>query len=297
MRRVILDRLESAELSEDLWDLESTLDFVIGILQKDIEWLDAQDNLEGLTPKWADSRFTSLEASFQKETDYVFDDIPRNSAIDLKIAEIARKLLFKAVVSEDDARLAFTGYGEKEIYPSHIWVDFKGVVADKPRYVQSSEAVDKDSDCWLRSHAQSEAIHTYIRGYHVSFLENAKENLRENSEKLIDTLRSKLDVSLFNEIEQDIYDNRNLSVENIRAAFVKNSENRFVDPFTATLSGLPSTSLGKMAESLIQLQILRQSSQAIQDTVGGAVDVAVITLGNGFEWYRHKNLEDLWKGI
>ena len=52
-----------------------------------------------------------------------------------------------------------------------------------------------------------------------------------------------------------------------------------------------------MAENLIELQILRQSSQAIQDTVGGPVDVAVITLEKGFQWFRHKTLEDLWGNL
>ena len=52
-----------------------------------------------------------------------------------------------------------------------------------------------------------------------------------------------------------------------------------------------------MAENLIELQILRQSSQAIQDTVGGAVDVAVITLEKGFQWFKHKTLDDLWGNL
>jgi hypothetical protein len=52
-----------------------------------------------------------------------------------------------------------------------------------------------------------------------------------------------------------------------------------------------------MAESLIELQILRQSSQAVQDTVGGPVDVAVVTRERGVEWFRHKTVDDLWRSI
>ena len=297
VRRIILERLGSADIGSDLWEEDSTLDFVIHILNEDLTWLDSQDDLSGLNEEWAKSRFSSLRDPFQKAIDYVFDDIPRSQAIDEKILEIAQKLLYKAIVSDDDARLAFTGYGEKEIYPSHVWLDFKGVIADRPRFRHSSEKVDKDNDSWLRTHAQSEAIHTYIRGYHQSFLEEGKENLRENAEALLNNIRSKLSTELFLEVEAEIFASRTESIENLSSSFVRNSKNRFVDPFTSTLSGLPSASLGKMAESLIDLQILRQSSQAIQDTVGGEVDVAVITLGNGFQWYRHKTLDDLWKGV
>ena len=297
VRRVILERLRSADIGSELWQEDSTLEFVLHILEEDLAWIESQDDLIGLSQGWAESRFTSLKDPFQKAIDYVFDDIPRSQAIDEKILEIAQKLLYKAINSDNDARLAFTGYGEKEIYPSHVWLDFKGVIADRPRFIQSSEKVDTDKDCFLRTHAQDEAIHTYIRGYHFSYLEKGKENLRENAEALLDGIRNKLSLELFLQVEAEVFAIRNESIENLGSSFVKNSDDRFVHPFVSTLSGLPSASLGKMAESLIELQILRQSSQAIQDTVGGVVDVAVITLGNGFQWYRHKTLDDLWKGV
>lgn len=99
------------------------------------------------------------------------------------------------------------------------------------------------------------------------------------------------------EIENELAEIKDQAIEELEKSFEDNSYNRFVKPFTGTLAGLPSTSLAKMAESLIELQILRQSSQAIQDTVGGPVDVAVITLENGFTWFRHKTIDQMWKTV
>jgi hypothetical protein len=42
---------------------------------------------------------------------------------------------------------------------------------------------------------------------------------------------------------------------------------------------------------------LRQSTQAVQDTVGGAIDVAVVTRDLGIQWFKHKTIDDLWRKI
>jgi hypothetical protein len=298
VRRAILNDLEEAEIDSDSWGLESTLAKVNQLLESDVEYLDGLADLEGLNSKWAESRFQTVQQAIQSAIEYVFDDVPRNELSDVKYKEIAIKVLYKRIYSSDfDARLAFVGYGEKSIYPKHIWIDFQGVVGDKPRYRRESKEVSTSMSSSLYTHAQDEAIYTFLGAYHRSFFNIARNFQRESLEKLVEFITDK--------IKLEIDDNTRESLDSfiqerylaIGEEFEKVSRRDFVDPFLSTLSGLPSTSLGKMAENLIELQILRQSSQAIQDTVGGPVDVAVITLDKGFEWFRHKTLEDLWGSI
>ena len=280
LRRLVLEKLEESEISPDSWNDEETLEFVADFFRKDVKWLDERDNSEGLSEKWADSIYSSIQHKIKEAFDYVFDDIPMNFLITEIIETISHQILFKAIGNENDARLAFSGYGEEQIYPEHVWIELRGVVADKPRFSIDQLVVSNDHESWLQTHAQSEAIHTYLRAYHSSFLDGSKRNLRETITKI-----------------QQKLDEKYKAIEELEKSFEDNSYNRFVKPFTGTLAGLPSTSLAKMAESLIELQILRQSSQAIQDTVGGPVDVAVITLENGFTWFRHKTIDQMWKTV
>ena len=48
--------------------------------------------------------------------------------------------------------------------------------------------------------------------------------------------------------------------------------------------------LARVAESFVGLQVLRQLTQAEMETVGGPIDVAVITRADGFRWVSGKSL-------
>ena len=267
-------------------------------MDRDINYLDGLSDLEGLNLKWAEARYQTLHPAIHAAIEYVFDDVPRDVVSDMKYEEITKRILFKRTFSRDfDARLAFVGYGEQTIYPKHIWVDFQGVVGDKPRHVRDSISIAPDMSSSLRTHAQDEAIHTFLRAYHPSFLNISKNYQEETVDLILEIIDGEFDDIISEVIVEKIAVLKDERKKGIGKEFQRTSEYDFVDPFTSTLSGLPSTSLGKMAENLIELQILRQSSQAIQDTVGGPVDVAVITLEKGFQWFRHKTLEDLWGNI
>ena len=298
VRSTILDELKYFNIPRDDWDTLEVLEKVNGILSEDVEYLDGLSDLDGLNLKWAEARYQTLQPAIQAAIEYVFDDVPRDAVSDLEYERIAKRILFKRTFSQDyDARLAFVGYGEQSIYPRHIWVDFQGVVGDKPRHVRDSLSILTNMSSSLRTHAQDEAIHTFLRAFHPSFFDIAKNYQDETIDLILAIIDDELEVISSEKVTDKIAILREVRMDGISDEFNRTSKSGFVDPFTSTLSGLPSTSLGKMAENLIELQILRQSSQAIQDTVGGAVDVGVITLEKGFQWFKHKTLDDLWGNI
>ena len=297
LRKVLLEKLEKMHMTQDTWNSPETLEYAIEYFRKDLEWLGGLRSCEGLAEKWAITTATSVSHKLKEASDFVFDDIPWDYAISEIVDKISVEILHRTIGNDQDARIAFVGYGIDQIYPEHGWVDLRGMVGDKPRYSIESLLVTNDNDSWLQTHAQSEAIHTYLRAYHASFLDQAKSNLREAVDEILEMLDDKFDSETYLEVENEIIELKNGAVDKLVSAFEDNSHNRFVRPFTGTLAGLPTTSLAKMAESLIELQILRQSSQGIQDTVGGPVDVAVITLENGFTWFRHKTIDQVWKNV
>jgi hypothetical protein len=69
-----------------------------------------------------------------------------------------------------------------------------------------------------------------------------------------------------------------------------NSEDRFVAPLRYAIAGLPTATLADVARSLVELQALRQTTTAEQSTVGGPIDVAVISRSGGFKWIKHKSV-------
>ena len=59
----------------------------------------------------------------------------------------------------------------------------------------------------------------------------------------------------------------------------------------ASVAALPLNELCSLAEALVSLTAFHAHMAADElETVGGAIDVAAISKGDGFEWVKHKKL-------
>jgi hypothetical protein len=62
----------------------------------------------------------------------------------------------------------------------------------------------------------------------------------------------------------------------------------FSAPVVAVVSSLPKDELASMAESLVNLTSLKRRVSLELETVGGPIDVAVISKSDGFVWINRK---------
>ncbi len=58
------------------------------------------------------------------------------------------------------------------------------------------------------------------------------------------------------------------------------------------VASLPKDELASMAEAFVNLTSFRRKVTPEMETVGGPIDVAVITKGDGFIWIRRKHYFD-----
>jgi hypothetical protein len=299
VRKLILQELESASILESEWKGKEALAIANNVLKKDLVWLEKCTDLAGLGSEWCESKYPSYKSAITAEIEYVFDDVPRNKLSDEQYLKICKYLMYKNFSTEFDATLVVAGYGEQDIYPSSIDLDLKGLVADKPRYSKSRDVISTESGASVTTQGQSEAIHTFLRAFHPSFKTVAKDNLNELAVNLKEIIMKKFNDTSENssKIEDEIDDLLSKQLLLVVESFESTSTKEWVDPFVSTLVNLPIVSLAKTAESLVELQILRQSTQAVQDTVGGAIDVAVVTRDLGIQWFKHKTIDDLWRKI
>ncbi|MCL2142020.1 MAG: hypothetical protein FWH46_04000 [Methanimicrococcus sp.] len=66
------------------------------------------------------------------------------------------------------------------------------------------------------------------------------------------------------------------------------SAEEFIAPIFEALENLPKTELAMMAETLINLTSFKQKITNQLETVGGPIDVAVISKSEGFVWVKRK---------
>ena len=62
-------------------------------------------------------------------------------------------------------------------------------------------------------------------------------------------------------------------------------------PFMTAVSALPRQDLARMAEALVNLTAFLMRMTADEDeTVAEPIDVALLSKGDGFVWFRHKEV-------
>lgn len=64
---------------------------------------------------------------------------------------------------------------------------------------------------------------------------------------------------------------------------------KYVNPLYQAVASLSKEDLAEMAESLIYLTYLQRRITNAEESVGGPVDVAVLTKGDGFIWIKRKH--------
>ena len=62
-----------------------------------------------------------------------------------------------------------------------------------------------------------------------------------------------------------------------------------ISPTLDTVSILSKEDLAEMAESLIYLTYLKRRISSSEESVGGPIDVAIISKGDGFIWKKRKH--------
>jgi len=95
------------------------------------------------------------------------------------------------------------------------------------------------------------------------------------------------------ELADDI---RSLDISKLTESYFKDvnkiQQTTYINKMLQTVSSLPKEDLAEMAESLIYLTYLKRRITFAEESVGGPVDVALITKGDGFIWMKRKHYFD-----
>jgi hypothetical protein len=188
--------------------------------------------------------------------------------------------------------LIFTGFGEDEIYPSLIPINISLAIDSRLRfYVDDNKAanINNDNNGAICPFAQTDVIDTILTGiapkldetyilnfeaYFTKYNEAILNIIGDNNPELSAQLQG-IDIK---ELVRE-YASKNLET--------KRSE--YINPLMNAVSSLSKEDLAEMAESLIYLTYLKRRITFAEESVGGPVDVAIISKGDGFIWIKRKH--------
>jgi len=186
--------------------------------------------------------------------------------------------------------VAIFGYGKDEIYPSLYRLKIYGVVCGKLKwYVEEACNVTNKNNGFVRPMAQSDVMVTLLSGIEPKLqqlvVQLTSQVIKENIKQMA-SIVGKTNKTLAKDIMAiDIRPTLNLFNSELNVMI----QNNHVAPLINTIAILQKEDLAEVAENLIYLTSLIRRITPDQESVGGPIDVALLSKGDGFIWIKRKH--------
>lgn len=205
------------------------------------------------------------------------------------------KKCFSNMIALSSTGIVIAGFNQDDFFPSYISFN---LIAK-----QGNKVIIKDIDSQFNyagrviiPFAQKDVITTFISGIDYT-LENGIVNYFSNfmdlySEEIVAAIKFNKNINekdLSNVLKEirDVKNSNEMRIED----FVKNIDifkKGIYSPILESVGVLPKEDLSSLAESLIHITSLKRKIASDLESVGGDVDVAIISKGDGFIWKKRK---------
>lgn len=139
--------------------------------------------------------------------------------------------------------------------------------------------------------AQGEMVTRFIEGIDPMYQEYLGDTMAEASTQVVMEVLKAFDINtadLETAVRRSVYE----QTDHYLTETTKFRHQEFVTPIMEIVEHLPKEEFADMGEAWVNLTALKRRVSTDEETVGGPVDVAVISKGDGFIWIRRKHYFD-----
>lgn len=193
--------------------------------------------------------------------------------------------------------LIVAGFGGCDLFPSLYAVEIDGHVCQKLRYRQSHNVTIKrggDTGTAI-SFAQTDVVDRLLRGTDNRFIDRAREFIKENVSGSLEINFDRLKLRILKSDGSEIPVAEmggllgDLIASQFESKFVAKLTQEFERKFKETIALMPKQDLIELAEALVSITAIERKASDDAGTVGGPIDVALITRSEGFVWVKRKH--------
>lgn len=221
------------------------------------------------------------EITFSKEC-----NVEENLLIEKTFYEIikAKDYIFQS------SGIVFVGYGKSDIYPKLMSYKISFPIKHKLRYFCDNHTAINNYgiDASITPFAQTDVIDTIISGINNPLLQKFLNYSKETLEEMHRSILSELLIEYKN-IPKNI-DNFNIEkfIDELSKKITSHLRDDHVVPLLQSIGALEKSELAEVAESLIALTSVKRKITFYTESVGGPIDVAIISKHEGFQWIKKK---------
>lgn len=194
--------------------------------------------------------------------------------------------LYEQVFGDSYTGVVIAGYGEDEYFPAYVELKIYGFVLDKLAFeFKSAASVDQETSSNIVAFATTAMVETFMQGISPSAWWHAQVFFKELVEQACSEILGVVGaVSTSQQVEAIVEKAKNNFIER----WSRQSLDAHYWPLRNVISGLAVEELAELAETLVVLESLKEKVTSRTQSVGGPVDVAVITKAEGLVWIKRK---------
>jgi hypothetical protein len=242
----------------------------------------------------------NLMKKYQTELDEVKKKVFEGLSIDRisseYLLEIGAWLFAKSpegFLFPDYSGVVFVGFGSKEIFPVLQSFMIEGKVDNHLKYFEDDYTeITFGYEAAVIAFAQKEMVQAFMEGTQESYQEEIERYLSEIfnlfPDVILDSLEN-LDDNEKVELKRKLKELSNNKKREYLENLIDYRRKNYTDPIIKVVKMLPKVELAAMAESLVNLTSFKRRVSMEEETVGGPIDVAVISKGDGFVWIKRKS--------
>ncbi len=282
---------QQGSVSDD--DVETCAKSVVE--QKREEW-QSLPRLDCFPAKFEEALLAKYSEELGNLIHAVFGDLPIEALRD-KLLDICACRATREWWSLNAGGIVFAGFGKNDIFPSVQAYTVEVIVNDalKMQHISAlSNDMNETGAVSIMPYAQPDMVHRFIKGidpeYHRAIFQLAKKHLGNTySSKVLESAREKLGEEQVSELGKILQRVAGEELTELDDSISELERTKFVDPVLDIVGDLQKDDLAAMAESLVNLTSFKLKITAEAETVGGPIDVAVISKGDGFIWIKRKH--------
>ncbi len=242
-----------------------------------------------------------LRSRYGKAMEAHIDQVMSGHKLEAQLRRRLRTLLLNLFTRHvDELRAAslsgmvFAGFGDDEVFPHLRELGFEGVVGDHVKYHLETKVdiATVGTRALIVPFAQREMVYQFMEGvdrYYQDVVENMVEGVLNEYPEVIVSAIPGVTAKQRSTLLKRAARARDATMETIRSRLAQVREQYFWSPIAKLVNNLPKEELAAMAEALVNLTSFKRRVSWDAETVGGPIDVAVISRGDGFIWIKRKH--------
>lgn len=189
----------------------------------------------------------------------------------------------------NETQIVVVGYGDKEIFPSLRSVCLYWGFYEYFRYNSYiSAGITEDNSASICRFGQTDIINTFINGINDNLKKALYDIFGNFTSQLKNLMINNVDTQYSKDIINSAIDEGKL-VATLGATLDNIIRETSIAPLMSSLGILDKEDMAELVESLISITHLNRRITMSEEGVGGPIDVAIISKGDGFVWKKRKH--------